>query len=132
MGGGPNVGTCSLSTALTLRFNANPQNAMKRFQAASAVDADQTKGGVVCAPPAHARGMMKVLPKTIKTRVNQFAHRSAQRHALMVRDSTLGKLQGMADDGATLPDLFAALAAIEATADAAAGGAAIKSLASSD
>jgi hypothetical protein len=62
---------------------------------------------------------MKILPKTIKARVNQFAHRRAQQFALMVRDSTLRTLQSMADPGMTLPELAAALAAIEMTEDSA-------------
>jgi predicted ribonuclease YlaK len=62
---------------------------------------------------------MKILPKTIKARVNQVAHRRAQQYALMVRDSTLCTLQGMADAGMTLPELAAALAAIEMTEDGA-------------
>jgi hypothetical protein len=57
---------------------------------------------------------MKILPKTIKARVNQLAHRRAQQYALMVRDSTLGKLQAMADAGKTIEDLAATMEAIEA------------------
>jgi predicted ribonuclease YlaK len=52
---------------------------------------------------------MKILPKTIKARINQLAHRRAQQYALMVRDSTLSKLQGMAEAGATFEALCAAI-----------------------
>lgn len=57
---------------------------------------------------------MKILPKAIKTRVNQLAHRRAQEYALTIRDEALSKLQGMAEAGAALPELTAALEALEA------------------
>lgn len=52
---------------------------------------------------------MKALPKSIKARVNQMAHRRAQHHALILRDSTLGELQTLAEGGMTTAELSAAL-----------------------
>lgn len=59
---------------------------------------------------------MKILPKAIKARVNQLAHRKAQEYAVTIRDATLIKLQGMVDAEATPAELAAALNAIEAEA----------------
>jgi hypothetical protein len=58
---------------------------------------------------------MKQLPKAIKARVNQLAHRRGQQCALLTRDATLGRLQGMAKAGKTADELAAALDAIEAS-----------------
>jgi hypothetical protein len=56
---------------------------------------------------------MKQLPKTIKARVNQLAHRRGQQCALLTRDATLSTLQGMAEAGKTIEELSRALDEIE-------------------
>lgn len=67
---------------------------------------------VVRAPGAHAREAI-TLPRAIKARVNQLAHRSAQRHEAEVRASTLQDLERLAGAGSGTAALFLALADIE-------------------
>ena len=61
---------------------------------------------------------MKILPRAIKTKVNQFAHRRALHHELIVREATMRELQILAEGGVSIPDLYAALQRLEAAADA--------------
>jgi hypothetical protein len=60
---------------------------------------------------------MTILTKTIKARVNQLAHRRGQQCALLIRDTTLGTLQGMAEAGKSIEELSRALDEIEADSE---------------
>lgn len=88
---------------VSLRFSANPQNAAT----ASAELA------VVRAPGARTREAPVILPKAIRARVNQIAHRSAQRHEEFTRKATLQTLEGMVRAGADRDELWSALTEIE-------------------
>jgi hypothetical protein len=69
--------------------------------------------GVVRARGAHAREAAVVLPRAIKAKINQLAHRSAQHHEEMMRLSMLQTIEGMARDGVDHTGLYAALTNIE-------------------
>ena len=64
------------------------------------------------APLAHAREG-KLIPKSIRTRINRLAHVQAQRYAQIVRDDALAELQAMLDAGATFDAVSAAVSAME-------------------
>jgi hypothetical protein len=88
--------------------NANTQNAMK-IQAAP-VDTDIVRASPACAREGIIRALY--LPRDAKTRINRFAHQEAERHAANVKDRIIGSLQTLADNGATLQGLLAALPAL--------------------
>jgi hypothetical protein len=70
------------------------------------------------AAPAVIESKTKVqLPPSFAARANQMAHRKGKQHADMWRVSTMGALQGLADEGASLEELSQALAKIEADPD---------------
>lgn len=70
----------------------------------------------LCALHAPAREALTTLPKSIKARINQFAHQSEQRHASTVRDSMFEALRQAVRSGARQENLSATLDAIEAVA----------------
>jgi hypothetical protein len=68
---------------------------------------------VVRASGAHAREAPVVLARSIKARVNQLAHRSAQWHEEVTRTAMLQSLEGLARAGTDYSGLHSALDDIE-------------------
>lgn len=90
-----------------LSFNANPQNAMTATPPANSV---------VHAPGAPAREAPPNLPKSVRARVNHFAHQSGAQHATIVREALLGMLNQAVESGISREDLAKSLDAMEAAA----------------
>ena len=63
---------------------------------------------VVRAPGARTREA--VLPKAIRTRINQLAHHCALRYEAQVKAALLKEMQGMAESGADASTLSAKMA----------------------
>lgn len=68
---------------------------------------------IVRAPGAHAREARPRLARSIKARVNQLAHQSAQQHEAFTRQAILQILEGLASAGADYDGLDLALNDIE-------------------
>ena len=69
---------------------------------------------IVRALPAHARGPA-TLPKVIKSGVNRLSHKRAALYEQAQCAAITAQLQRLADQGATLPALLAALEQMAAT-----------------
>lgn len=76
------------------------------------MNAPTQQTGVVRAPGARTREA--AVPKAIRTRINQLAHHSGQRHEAQVKAALLDSIKHLMATGAGLADLTAAMARHEA------------------
>jgi len=85
---------------MQLKFNANPQNEGE-------LNAPTQQSAVVRAPGARTREA--ALPKAIRTRINQLAHHSGQRHEAQVKAALLDSMKHLMATGASLAELTDAM-----------------------